>query len=504
MLQTLPTPLNRAAEALLRGDHPTLAGAPEGFDAILLAELARKLAGSFEGPVYATFVSRDGQRMQRLENALGFVAPDIDVLPLPAWDCQPYDRVSPNAAIMARRMLTLARLARTKASPEKPRVLLTTVNAMLQRVPTRPRIARMSFSAAPGNVVDTRELAEWLDRAGYMRASTVRETGEYAVRGGIVDLFPPGRENPIRLDFFGDQLETIKTFDPESQRSLRPMRALNLVPVSEVQVTSDTIRRFRLGYIEAFGNPLKEDLLYEAVSEGRRHPGMEHWLPLFEERLDTLFDFIGRSPVLLDAGVDEAVKERLDQISDYHQARKTALEQGGSGAPYKPLKPERLYLSREEWAERLNAIGHARLTPFALPESEGRAVIDMGARQGRSFAAERQQEAGNVFQAASDHARALIGQGKRVLVAGWTEGSRERCRMSSTTTTWARWAMSARSRRPSSCRRRRSGSLSGGWSRASRPLPLRSSPSRTSWATGWSARKRAARRPRTSSPKPPR
>lgn len=426
MLQTLPAPIDRAADALQRGDHATLAGVPEGFDAILTAGLARRLAADVSAPAIIVFISRDGQRMQRLENALGFIAPELDVLPLPAWDCQPYDRVSPNSAIVARRMLTLARLARSKSSAEKPRILLTTVNAALQRVPDRRSVAAQSFSATPGNVVDTRELAAWLDMGGYMRASTVRETGEYAVRGGIVDLFPPGRENPIRLDFFGDTLETIKTFDPETQRSLRPMRALNLVPVSEAQLTAETIKRFRQGYISAFGTPNRDDMLYEAISEGRRYPGMEHWLPLFAPKMDTLFDYVRGASILLDAQVDEAVKDRLEQIADYHDARKAALGQGAGGAPYKPLPPDRLYLTDADWRERLNALGHARLTPFALPESEGRLVIDCGARQGRGFAAERAQEGANVFDSVVRHVRALKEAGKRVLIAGWSEGSRER------------------------------------------------------------------------------
>ncbi len=420
------TALDRAAEALLRKDHPTLAGAPEGFDALALASIARKLAARIEAPAVAVFVSRDDKRMQRLENALRFTAPDIEVLPLPAWDCQPYDRASPNSAIVARRMTTLARLARTRSGEAKPRVVLTTINAALQRVPAKSLVGAQSFAAAPGNLVDTRELAAWLDMGGYMRASTVRETGEYAVRGGIVDLFPPGMPNPIRLDFFGDALESIRTFDPETQRSLATMRALDLVPVSETQLTSDTIRRFRQGYLAAFGTPGRNDTLYETVSEGRRFAGMEHWLPLFHERMDTVFDYVGAAAWFLDPAIAEVMNERLSQVDEYYSARKEAAAQNASGTPYNPLKPDALYLTGDEWRERLNAVGHALVTPFALPESDGRLVIDCGARQGRSFAAERAVDSGNVFDAVVAHIGALQAKGKRVLVAGWSEGSRER------------------------------------------------------------------------------
>ena len=134
----------------------------------------------------------------------------------------------------------------------------------------------------------------WLELNGFNRASTVRESGDYAVRGGILDLFASGMDLPVRLDFFGDTLETIRSFDPETQRTVMEMRALDLVPVSEFQLMTDTIRKFRTGYVAAFGAADPEDMLYEAVSEGRRYPGMEHWLPLFHDKLDTLFDYAAR------------------------------------------------------------------------------------------------------------------------------------------------------------------------------------------------------------------
>ena len=140
----------------------------------------------------------------------------------------------------------------------------------------------------------------WLEHNGYQRASTVRESGEYAIRGGILDLFPAGLDQPVRLDFFGDTLESIRTFDAESQRTLLDMRGLDLMPVSEFQLVTETIRRFRMGYVAAFGAPERDDALYEAVSEGRRHPGMEHWLPLFHERMETLFDYLGAAPIAIE------------------------------------------------------------------------------------------------------------------------------------------------------------------------------------------------------------
>ena len=336
---------DRILDALNRGDKPTLASVPDGFDAVVLADLTRARAKKAEGAAMLVFVARDGQRLQVLENALQFVAPDLEVMSFPAWDCQPYDRVSPAPSIVAHRMTTLSRLAKTK-SGDKPRLLLTTVNAALQRVPAFSKVASESFSAAPGNMVDTEQLARWLDMNGYLRTSTVRETGEFAVRGGIVDLYPPGMPAPIRLDFFGDTLESIRTFDPETQRTTGQLRGLDLVPMSEAQMTSESIKRFRQSYITTFGTPGRDDTLYEAVSEGRRPAGLEHWLPLLAERLDTLFTYLPDVPVILDHQADDATAERISLIKDYYDARKAAMDQpSAGGAPYKPLKPDALYLS---------------------------------------------------------------------------------------------------------------------------------------------------------------
>ena len=458
------------AQRLKPGRPLTLAGIADGAEGLVIADLARAIAAGAAPPaISAAVICRDGPRLAMLSRALGFFAPDIEVLEFPAWDCLPYDRVSPHGAIVAQRMTALARLASVKGR-ERPAVLLTTVNAILQRVPARAIVGKQSLSAAPGNVLPMGGITHWLELNGFNRASTVREPGDYAVRGGILDLFAPGMGDPVRLDFFGDTLESIRSFDPESQRTHADLRALNLVPMAEFQLTSDTIRLFRTGYVAAFGAAAPDDVLYEAVSEGRRHAGMEHWLPLFHQRLETLFDYLGNeaplsspspqrgeaqaasgrrslseerrreasamvrglgpigdspgdsepphpnplpsgereraaTPILLEPLAEEAAHERLAQILDYYQARKDALDQTGAGAPYKPLPPDRLYLAEAEWRERLENVALARLTPFAAPEAAD--TIEIAARAGHNFSAERSEPNKNVFEAVTRHVHAL-------------------------------------------------------------------------------------------------
>jgi len=413
------------AERLKLGKVLNLAGVADGAEALVVADLARAVAAGAKPPaISVAVVCRDGSRMAALSRALSFFAPEIEVLEFPAWDCLPYDRVSPHPAMVAQRMMTLARLARVTGRAH-PAVLLTTINAVLQRVPERGLIAKQSLSAAPGNVLPMAGITQWLELNGFNRAATVREAGDYAVRGGIVDLFAPGRDAPVRLDFFGDTLETIRSFDPETQRTTEELRALDLVPMAEFQLTSDTIRLFRTGYVAAFGAAEPDDVLYEAVSEGRRHAGMEHWLPLFHRQMETLFDYIPTSPIVTEPLAEEAARERLAQIADYYQARRDALGKDGGGAPYKPLPPNRLYLAEDEWRSRLHGAALAHMTPFAAPDTAAD-TIDVGAHAGHNFTAERNTPGANVFEAVVKHVEALQAGGKRALIALWSEGSRER------------------------------------------------------------------------------
>ena len=408
-----------------RHSHVTLASVPDGLDGLAVGDLARSL-GARDGKPTLLFVARDGQRMAMLEQALGFFAPDVAVMSLPAWDCQPYDRVSPNPVIVARRMTTLSHLARPRER-SKPLVVLTTINAAVQRVPAKALIASETFAAAPGNRVDMAELQKWLENNGFERTATVRDTGEYAVRGGILDLYAPGAEAPVRLDFFGDTLETIRRFDPETQRSTGSLKRLEWVPMSEITLTAETISRFRRNYVAAFGATTRDDALYAAISDGRRYAGMEHWLPLFHDRLDTVFDYCDGAAVVTDPLVDDALGERLGMIADHFDNRREGLSMPQTGAvPYKPIDPAGLYLTREEWTSRLADLNTVRLTPFAQPEAAAGAVVDLGGRQGRSFAAERAAGDVNVFDAVLAHVASLREAKKRILIAGWSEGALDR------------------------------------------------------------------------------
>ncbi len=399
----------------------TVAGLPEGADALALAEVARTTGGQD-----ILHVARDGQRLERLQDGLRFFAPEREVLVFPAWDCLPYDRMSPHPDIVAERLETLVRLAAQKKPGAPGRIILASVGAALQKVPPRSLYAEAAVVLKKGQTVDVNWLTRFLGENGYGRSETVMEPGEFAVRGGLVDLFPPGTTEPLRLDLFGDVLEEIRSFDPMSQRSTGAREKVVLLPVSEVLLTKDSIARFRGGYRELFGN-VTDDPLYEAVSAGQRHVGMEHWLPLFHERLETLLDYCAEAVVTADHQIAEAFDARHELITDYYDARvKTGGKGGMTGAAdYHPVPPERLYLKPSEWDRLLDGHPVGQFTSFdAAPDAPN--TIDLAGRRHEGFARARTAQGVNLFDVVAEHVKAANAAGRRVLVAGYTEGSASR------------------------------------------------------------------------------
>ncbi|MBC2835554.1 transcription-repair coupling factor [Paragemmobacter straminiformis] len=391
-----------------------LGGAPEGFDARLLA---RELAKG--QPLI--HIARDDKRAEAMRAALAVMAPGAVVLDLPAWDCLPYDRVSPNPDISARRMSTLAALAEGVRGPF---ILLTTLSAATQRLPTRAVIRDAAFSARVGDRVDEARLKTFLVRMGFSPSSTVAEPGDYALRGGIIDIWPPGSRTPIRLDFFGDVLDGARRFDPETQRTTEKLSSIDFAPMSEVILDEAAITRFRQTYRIEFGAAGTDDPLYEAVSAGRKHQGMEHWLPFFHDRLETLFDYLPDATVMLDDQLTPARLSRWEGIEDQYDARREALTaRGRLDSVYKPCAPGLLYLDDAAWEAAIAPHRVIQLSPN--PQAPGPGVLDAGGRMGRNFAPERQQESLSLFGALADHVKALLQDGN-VVIASWSEGARER------------------------------------------------------------------------------
>ena len=394
----------------------TLSGVPTGFQPSLLADLARASHASGGRTV---FIAPDEAAMRAVAATAQFFAPEIEVVSFPAWDCLPYDRASPTLRVMAERIAALHRL-QGKASAAQ--LFLTTANAATQRVLTPFRIRQLVASLKPGERIDRDKLAALLQANGYVRTNTVHDQGEYAVRGGIVDLFPSGEEQALRLDFFGDEIESVRTFSPDDQRTTGRIDGFTLLPASETLLDDESVKRFRARYREIFGATATGDPLYQAVSEGRRMAGMEHWLPLFEDKMATLFDHLRDGDIVIrDSGAVSAAESRLEAIADYYDNRKRA--DAASPGSFRPLPAKSLYLTADEWRdEQAQATAHT-LSPFHEPESAS--VLDFDVDGARDFAPER-SGGGNLYEAVVSHLDKLRKDGRKPVLASYSVGARER------------------------------------------------------------------------------
>ncbi|PTQ10185.1 transcription-repair coupling factor [Sphingomonas oleivorans] len=401
---------------ILKADRPlTLAGTPAGFLPWLMADLARAAKGR------AVFVAADEQAMRGLADAAAYFAPELAVIQFPAWDCLPYDRASPSLRSTSERLAALHTLQK---KPKGPELLVTTINAVTQRTLTPFRIRQLAATLAPGERIDRDALAELLQANGYVRTDTVADSGEYAVRGGIVDLFPAGESLALRLDFFGDEIESVRQFDPQDQRTVGRIEGFTLLPASEALLDPDGIKRFRGRYREHFGATATGDPLYQAISEGRRLAGMEHWLPLLEDRLATLFDHLSPDDIIVrDSGTVGAAEARFEAIADYHGNRVRA--KSADPGSYRPIEPKLLYLDPADWETVVADRPLHITTPFHEPESAS--VLDFAVDGPRDFAPERAQGV-NIYDAVVDHVHDLGRSGRKIVLASYSVGARDRFR----------------------------------------------------------------------------
>ena len=403
-----------------------LTGTPAGLLPWLLADLARN-AGLDKQRV--VLIASDEAAGRAVVETAPFFAPELKTIWLPAWDCLPYDRASPAQKVLADRLAALAALSRPADGPE---LVVTTVAAAAQRLLPKEVVAGASLELKPGTRIDREALVSTLMKAGYTRVETVADAGDFAVRGGLVDLVPPARGDKLvgyRLDFFGDEVDAIRAIDPLTQLTTGRSDGFTLLPVSELLLDEGRIRAFRGRWLELFGADATADPIYQAASEGRRIPGLEHFLPLFENRLVTLFDWLSADDLLLtESGVTAAAEGRFESIADYHENRQAALKSPPKGklklgsSVYRPLEPDALYLSAEEWKAETARAHEASPLP-------GESGLELGALGAPDFTPARvAATAGgpSIYEAVTVRLKEAMSAGRRVVLAAYSDGSRER------------------------------------------------------------------------------
>ncbi|MCJ8322300.1 MAG: transcription-repair coupling factor [Rhizobiales bacterium] len=424
-------------ETINLSDHNVITSVPEGADALLLAQIWQKLvqtSGKTNGKAQdLVFVARDEPRLSAMAESLKFYLPAIKPIIIPAWDCLPYDRVSPSYNIVGERLKAFAILAnRNKAikanKPATSRIILTSINAMMMRTAPQSYFNRAFLTLKLGNRVNLTDFAAYFIRNGFHKVATVHEKGEFAIRGSIVDVFSGNMTIPARLDFFGDTLESIKSFDPLTQRSQAKLKGITILPAGELTLNEKSISTFRNRYVAAFGAVKSEDLLYESISSGRGAVGMEHWMPYFHDNLDTLLDYCQNPTILNDHQIDQTIDARAAQITDYYNARIDAMQQQGMGAPlYKPVKSDDLYLSKAALAELFAQTQTIDLNSFNLPSArDGVNLIDFKGKIGRKFSAERLERDKNIYDIVCSFLSGLQSRGQKILICCQSIGSAER------------------------------------------------------------------------------
>lgn len=292
-------------------------------------------------------LTQDAEQALRLQTAWRFFRPHDTAVFLPDWETLPYERFSPHQDLVSERLSALWQIKSGAAD-----VLFVPVATAMQKLPPVPFLAGRTFWLKTGQTLDIGRLKTDLVDAGYNHVSHVVAAGEFAVRGGIVDLFPMGSEMPYRIDLFDDEIDSIKTFDTETQRTISPVSEIRLLPAHEFPTDSEAQKIFRSRFREEVdGNP-NDAAVYKAVSNGHFGAGVEYYLPLFfENELETLFDYIGEDALFVSLGDVHAEANRFwsDVKSRY------AMAQGDE--TYPPLLPQHLYLSSDVFAGRLKNYG---------------------------------------------------------------------------------------------------------------------------------------------------
>lgn len=386
-----------------------LSGVPSGFEPFVFKRLIK------ENKVLL-IVAPNENRLTFLRDILSMMTPEIPTLIFPTWDTVPYDRTAPRSEIVGQRIDTLVNL--TRCSFDRPLLVLTTASALIQMVPPPDFFKNAVLEVETGKTLPFDTLKDFLIRNGYHAADTVMEVGEFAVRGGLVDIFPGGIEQPVRIDFFGDEVDSVRSFNPMTQRTTGTSDRVALKPMSEFVLTEAGISRFRSQYRLLFDKK-ENDPFYESVSEGRYVQGLEHFLPLFHERLVPFWTYLPTAIVVLDFQTPDAFVSRQEQILEYYEARRQALVDNTTfGTVYQPVPPELFFINNNQIDDFISSRKTFYISPFV--EANGQ---DEGGRPGHDFVDVRVQDKQDVFDVVADFIRR---DKRRVILSASTPGSSQR------------------------------------------------------------------------------
>lgn len=306
-------------------------------------------------------IAEDDVQLRALETSLYSFGLPIPVFVLPAWDCIPYDRVSPRRDILAERAKALSQLA----GWEGGYILLTTISGMLQKIPPLEVFSKTHLHLSLSKPFSEKVFREYLTENGYLRVETVRESGEYAIRGGLIDLYPSGAEKPVRIDLFGEDIESLHFFDPLTQLREEKVDQIDLFPTSELILDDERRERFKDRYRQLFGHASSKDFIYQSILQGVYQTGIEHWLPLFYETLTNVFEITRADIIIQPQDLHLILKEKFEEIQDHYTTR-LRFQSAESDFIYNPLEPSYLYLDQSQITHSLDTTTTLTTTSFAV------------------------------------------------------------------------------------------------------------------------------------------
>jgi transcription-repair coupling factor (superfamily II helicase) len=327
------------------GQRLTWLGLHGSADSLAIAYAANRNPGLY------WVVTADSATALRLEHELAFfLERPVPLLPFPDWETLPYDVFSPLPEIVSQRLKTLAQLGQVRDG-----ILITPVATLLQRLSPRRHILATTFSLKHGSRIDLEEIRQRLEGVGYQCVSQVLQHGDFAVRGSILDLFPMGSSIPYRIELFDDEVESIRTFDTETQRSVDKVPAIELFPAREYPFDDDSIKRFRRAFRELFPEIANHSDLYRDVSKGFAPGGIEYYLPLFVEESETLFDYLPeQTTLILHRDIPGAAAEFYREVLERHEQRRGHVDRP-------PLPPELLFLEPAVLQQRIAGLSRIEI-----------------------------------------------------------------------------------------------------------------------------------------------
>jgi len=355
-------------------------------------------------------VTPDTPSALRLETELDYLLPNHPVMVFPDWETLPYDHFSPHQDIISSRLATLNTLKKEQQS-----VLIVPVSTLMLRTAPASFIYGSTLNFKVGDTLDTHSLRNNLEQAGYLHVQQVMEHGEYAIRGSIVDLYPMGSPHPFRLDFFDDELDSIRLFDVETQRSDEKVDKIELLPAHEFPTNESDIERFRINYREKFGASAEQDSVYMQVTKGNWPAGIEYYMPLFFEQLATIFEYLPDTTTVMQYGdLEHAADQFWHDVNVRYENRRVD--------PLRPLlEPTELYQPLNELFSNLGNFARIRLSQAKLPTKAGNKNLAIGELPAVRIDHKQHEP----YQAFIEYIAAQKKQKGRVLISVESDGRRE-------------------------------------------------------------------------------